>query len=143
MLSNQTCGIGCEILYIKMNVCLFVCMFVCTVYKSTFLNRSEPNFAHISPVVWKRPQGTYGPTIFEPFRPFQPLVSESSAESWAQHDCRPKSHCDSVISVIQQTTIARSYFKCPALWVPHRQHGEGNRMHACPYRNPMRQEGSE
>ena len=35
------------ILYIKMNVC--------TLYKSTFLNRSEPNFAHISPVVWKRP----------------------------------------------------------------------------------------
>ena len=40
------------------------CMFVCTLYKSTFLNRSEPNFAHISPVVWKRSYGMYGPTIF-------------------------------------------------------------------------------
>jgi len=37
------------ILYIKMNVCLYVCMFVCSLYKSTFLNRSEPNFAHVSP----------------------------------------------------------------------------------------------
>jgi hypothetical protein len=33
------------ILYIKMNVC----MFVCTLYKSTFLNRSESNFAHFFP----------------------------------------------------------------------------------------------
>ena len=39
-------------------------MFVCTLYESAFLNRSEPNFAHISPVVWKRPYGMYGPTIF-------------------------------------------------------------------------------
>ena len=39
-------------------------MFVCTLFKSTFLNRSEPNFAHVSPVFWKRPQDTYGPTIF-------------------------------------------------------------------------------
>jgi hypothetical protein len=39
-------------------------MFVCTLYKSTSLNRSEPNFAHISPVVWKRTWGIYGPTIF-------------------------------------------------------------------------------
>ena len=39
-------------------------MFVCTLYKSTFLNRSEPNFAHMFPVVWKRPYGMYGPTIF-------------------------------------------------------------------------------
>ena len=35
--------------------CLFVCLFVCTLCKSTFLNRSEPNFAHVSPLVWKRP----------------------------------------------------------------------------------------
>jgi len=30
------------------------CLFVCTLYKFTFLNRSEPNFAHISALVWKR-----------------------------------------------------------------------------------------
>jgi len=40
------------------------CMFVCTLYKSTFLNRSEPNFAHISPVVWKRPRVCMGPQYF-------------------------------------------------------------------------------
>ena len=27
----------------------FVCLFVWNLYKSTFLNRSEPNFAHVSP----------------------------------------------------------------------------------------------
>jgi hypothetical protein len=32
--------------------CLFfVCLFVCTLYKSTFLNRFEPNFAQTSPFV--------------------------------------------------------------------------------------------
>jgi hypothetical protein len=39
-----------KILYIEMNVCLFVW----NLYKSTFLNRSEPNFAHVSPLVWRR-----------------------------------------------------------------------------------------
>jgi hypothetical protein len=38
------------ILYIKM----FVCLFAWNLYKSTFLNRSEPNFAHISLLVWRR-----------------------------------------------------------------------------------------
>ena len=57
-------------------VCLYVCMFVCTLYKSTFLNRSEPNFAHVSPLFWKRPYGMYGPEIldlFELLGPFSPL----------------------------------------------------------------------
>jgi hypothetical protein len=39
-------------------------LFVCTLYKFTFLNQSEPNFAHISPIVWKRPKGMYGPKMF-------------------------------------------------------------------------------
>jgi len=30
-------------------------MYVWNLYKFTFLNRSEPNFAHISPFVWKSP----------------------------------------------------------------------------------------
>ena len=34
-----------------MNVCLFVCMYVWNLYKFTFLNRSEPNFVHVSPLV--------------------------------------------------------------------------------------------
>jgi len=29
---------------------------VCTLHKFAFLNRSEPNFAHIFPLVWKRPR---------------------------------------------------------------------------------------
>jgi len=45
----------------------------------------------------------YGPIIFDPFRP---LPSGASAESLTQHGCRPKSHCDSVISVIKQATLA-------------------------------------
>jgi len=49
------------------------CLFVCTLYKSTFLNRSEPNFAHISPLVWKRPLGMYGPKMFELFYLFELL----------------------------------------------------------------------
>jgi hypothetical protein len=31
---------------------MYVCLFVCTLHKSTFLNQSEPNFAHGSPLVW-------------------------------------------------------------------------------------------
>jgi len=30
------------------------CLFEWNLYKSTFLNRSEPNFAHVSPLVWRR-----------------------------------------------------------------------------------------
>ena len=41
-----------------------VCMFVCTLYKFTFLNQSEPNFAHISPVFWKRPRVCMDPQYF-------------------------------------------------------------------------------
>jgi hypothetical protein len=51
------------ILYVKMNVC----MYVWNVYKSTFLNRSEPNFAHVSPLVWNRPYGMYVPEILDLF----------------------------------------------------------------------------
>ena len=40
------------------------CLFVCTLYKFTFLNRSQPNFAHISPMVWKRTLAMYGLTFF-------------------------------------------------------------------------------
>jgi hypothetical protein len=87
------------ILYIKLKwfLFVFVCLFVCTLYKSTFLNRSQPNFAHVSPFVLRRSWVMYGPTIFDPFRP---LLSGASAEFRAQRGFRPKSHCDSVISMI-------------------------------------------
>ena len=39
---------------------------VCTLYKSTFLKRSPPNFAHVSPLVC-RSLGMCGPTIFDLF----------------------------------------------------------------------------
>jgi hypothetical protein len=108
------------------------------------------------------------PTIFDPFRHFRHLLSGASAESWAQHGCRPKSHC---YSVIFQTTLAprvirdvvddncaKSHprqpytrdvaddtcvFNCLAQWVMHTQRGEVNGIQVCKYRNLMRQEGSE
>jgi hypothetical protein len=46
---------------------MFVCLFVCTLYKSTFLNQLEPNWAHGSLLVWKRPQGMYRPEILDLF----------------------------------------------------------------------------
>jgi len=38
--------IVCSIFYIKLKVCLLVC----TLYKFTFLNQSQLNFAHVSPL---------------------------------------------------------------------------------------------
>jgi len=51
----RSCGFD-YILYIKLKWFLFdfVCLFVCILHKSTFLNRSEPNFAHVSPLVCRR-----------------------------------------------------------------------------------------
>jgi hypothetical protein len=57
---SSSCFTIDTILYIKINVCLFVW----NLYKTTFLNRSEPNFAHVSPLVWRRSEGMNGPTIF-------------------------------------------------------------------------------
>jgi len=67
-------------LYIKMNVC----MFVCTLYKSTFLNRSEPNFAHL-------PHGleeTIGHVWAHNISPFLPILSGAGADSCAVAGCR-------------------------------------------------------
>ena len=65
-----------------------VCMYVCTLYKFTFLNRSEPNFAHVSPLVWKRPYSMYGPEILNLFDLLGPFSLVATAESWAQDGCR-------------------------------------------------------
>jgi len=67
---------------------LFVCKYVCTLYKFTFLNRSEPNFAHVSPLVWKRPYSMYGPEILDLFDLLGPFSLGATAESWAQDGCR-------------------------------------------------------
>jgi len=63
------------------------CLFVWNLYKFTFLNRSEPNFAHVSPLVWKRPQGMYGPEILDLFDILDPFSLGATAESWVQNGC--------------------------------------------------------
>ena len=50
-----SCTVVFHILYIKMKWFFApFCLFLCSLYKSTFLNRSQPNFAHVSPFVWRR-----------------------------------------------------------------------------------------
>jgi len=66
----------------------FVCMYVWNLYKFTFLNRSEPNFAHVSPLVWKRPYDMYWPEILDLFDLSVPFSLGATAESWAQDGCR-------------------------------------------------------
>jgi hypothetical protein len=62
------------ILYIKiMFVCLFVCMFVCTLYKSTFVNRSEPNFGHGPHLGLEKTVGYVWALNSGPLRPFGPF----------------------------------------------------------------------
>ena len=55
----------CELCYViykdEMVFCSFLFGYVWNLYKFTFLNRSEPNFAHVSPVGWKRPGVCMGP----------------------------------------------------------------------------------
>jgi len=65
-------------------------LFVRKLYKSTFLNRSEPNFAHVSPLVWRRSWGMYGPEILDLFDLSGPLFLGATTESWAQDGCRRK-----------------------------------------------------
>ena len=58
-------------------------MFVCTLYKSTFLNRSEPNFAHISPRGLEETVGYVWAHNISPFPPFRPILSTAGADSCA------------------------------------------------------------
>ena len=76
---------------------MLVCLLVCTLYKFTSLNQSEPNVAHISPLVWKRPYGTYGPTIFDFFDLF---CRERVPNPGQKMAAGARVICDSVISVI-------------------------------------------
>jgi len=68
--------------------CLFVCTYVWNLYKFTFLNRSESDFAHVSPSIWKRPYGMYIPQILDLFDLLGPFSLWTTAESWAQDGCR-------------------------------------------------------
>ena len=60
---------------------MFVCLYVWNLYKFTFLNRSEPNFAHVSPLVRKRPWGMYGPEILYLFGLLAPFPLGATAKS--------------------------------------------------------------
>ena len=113
-----------------MNVCLFVCLFVCmyvcmyvwNLYKSTFLNRSEPNFAHVSPLVWKRPRVCMDPKFL------------TSSTFWALFLWRPlQNHghkmaagatvfCDNLISVIPAgVRVTSPTLRCCRRWSHLRQ----------------------
>jgi len=63
-------------------------MFVCTLYKSTFLNRSEPNFAHISPRGLEETVGYVWAHNISLFPPFRPILSGAGADSCAVDGCR-------------------------------------------------------
>jgi hypothetical protein len=99
-----------------------------------------------------------GPTTFVPFRHFRHLLSGASAESWAQHGCRPESLRQRYIRDVADDNCAKSHPRQPyirdvaddtcalkrfALCVMHRQSGEVNGMQVCKYGNLMRQEGSK
>ena len=77
-----------------------VCLFVWNLYKFTFLNRSKPNFAHVSPLVCKRPYGMYGPEILNLFDLSGPFSLGATAESWAQDGCRSDVFRDTLIPVV-------------------------------------------
>ena len=75
--------------YIKLFVCLFVCLYLIQI--------------HISEPIWTKlcthlPLGLEETVVnvwnhnIWPFRPFPPLLSGASAESWAEVGCRRKSH---------------------------------------------------
>jgi len=104
-----------------------VCLFVCTLYKSTFLNRSEPNFAHVSPLVWKRLYGMYGPEIRDFFDLLGPFSLGATAESWAQDSCwrdcfprypciRGSSWCSSYVTDITLSVMAESSAAALCSW---------------------------
>jgi hypothetical protein len=77
--------------------CMFLCLYLIQIYisKPTSIElrtRLPLRLEEVVGYVW-----TYNIPLFSTFRH---LLSGTSAESWAQHGCRPKSHCGSVISVI-------------------------------------------
>jgi len=92
---------------------LFVCLFGCTLYKFTFLNRSEPNFAHISPLVWKRQLGMYEPTIFHVFDTFYLFCRERVPNPGQKMAAGERVIRDSVISVIAaRVSVTSRTWRC-------------------------------
>ena len=85
------------VLYIKMKLSFVrFCLYLIQIHIS------EPISTELCtrlPLCLEEVVGYVWNTIFDPFRHFH-FLSGASAESWTQHGCRLKSHCDSVISVI-------------------------------------------
>jgi hypothetical protein len=83
------------------NVYLFVCMYVHTcmyvwnLCKFTFLNRSEPNFAHVSP--WS---GMYGPEILDLFDFFGHFLWGPLQNHGHKMAASATVICDALLSVI-------------------------------------------
>jgi len=66
-------------------------LFICTLYKFTFLNRSQLNFAHISPLGLEETVGYVWSEKFDIFYLFLPFSPGASAESSARNRCRRES----------------------------------------------------
>jgi len=124
-----------KILYIKINVCLFVCMELIQI--------------HISEPIWTKlctnlPLGleevwTHNISTSPPFRR---ILSWASADSWAEDGCQCQS--PQLLRYIRDAAcvgvMSRTW---RALCVMHRKRREVNGMHVCGNGNLMRWEGSE
>jgi len=110
-----------------------VCLFVWNLYKSTFLNRFEPNFAHVSPLVWRRSSDMYGPTIFQLSHVFDLFCRERvpiRARKMAAGARVPRYYVIARVGVTSRTWRA--------LCIMHRKRGEVNEMRVCENGNPIR-----
>ena len=74
----------------------FFCKYVWNLYKFTFLNRSEPNFPHVSPWSGRDRRVCMGPKFLTSLKFWALFSSRATAESWAQDGCRR----DILISVV-------------------------------------------
>jgi hypothetical protein len=90
----------CVCLCLCVCVCVCVCFFFCTLYKFTFLNKSEPNFSHIFSLVLKRPQVCMKPKFCDSFRPFDLLCRERVPILRQKMAACARVIRDSVVSVI-------------------------------------------
>jgi hypothetical protein len=68
--------------------CLFVGMYVWNLHKFTFLNQSEPNFAHVSPWSGRDRKVCMDPKFLTSSTFWALLSLGATAESWAQDGCR-------------------------------------------------------
>jgi hypothetical protein len=126
------------ILYIKMNVCLFVW----NLYKSTFLNRYWTKLCTPLPLGLEEVVGYVWTHNIPTFAHFRPILPEASADSSTEDGSRR--HTSPLLRYIRDA--ARDSVTLPAwrpLCVMHRKRREVNGMHVCENGNLMRREGSK